>query len=100
MSTQLFRFDFLFPCYEGVLVYATSLEEALFKQRHHASANNDCATDSGVILKPRRLAGGVTELDCRSAIAGTAEEKKLLRTELIVLNSQFETGYQEVGINV
>lgn len=99
MSIKLFRFDFLFPCYEGVLVYASSLEEARFKQQRHASSGSSGSTDSDVILKPFRITGGVTELDYRSAIAGTAEEKKLLRAELIVLNSRFETGYQEVGTN-
>ena len=99
MNTKLFRFDYLFPCHEGVLVYAKSLEEARFIQQRHAISSEVCATDSSAILKPFRVAGGVTELDHRSATAGTVEEQKLLRTELIVLNSQFETGYQEVVIN-
>lgn len=99
MSMTLFRFDYLFPCHEGVLVYAKSLEEVRFRQQRHASSDNNGSTDSGVILKPFRVAGGVTELNYRSAIAGTAEEKKLLRAELIVLNSQFEAGYREVEAN-
>jgi len=99
MSTKLFRFDYLIPCYESVLVYAESLEEARFKQQRHASSNANSPTNSSVILKALRVAGDVIELDYRSAIAGTTKEKKLLRTELIVVNSQFETGYQEAGIN-
>ncbi len=98
-SIKLFRFDYLFPSHGRVLVYAKSLEEARFMQQRHASSNENYATDSGVILKPFRVTGDVTELGYRSATAGTAEEQKLLRTELIVLNSQFETGYQEVVIN-
>ena len=99
MSMKLFRFDYLLPCYEGVLVYATSLEEARFKQQREAIADSKNHSSSSVIVKPCRTAGGVVEVNYRSAIAETAEEKKLLRTELIVLNSQFETGYQEVETN-
>jgi hypothetical protein len=98
-SMALFRFDYLFPCHEGVLVYAKSLEEARFIQQRHASSNVNRTTNSGLILKPFRVAGDAIELDYRSSIAGTIEEKKLLRSELIVVNSQFETGYQEAGIN-
>ena len=93
MSTKLFRFDYLLPCYESVLVYAESLEEAQFKQQSHAISNANRTTNSGVILKPLRVAGDATELKYRSAISGTTGEKKLLRSKLIVLNSHFETGY-------
>lgn len=99
MSIKLFSFDYLIPCHEGVLVYAESPEEARFKQQRHASSNANRTTNSGVILKPLRVAGDAAALGYRSAIPGTTEEKKLLRSELIVLNSHFETGYQKVSIN-
>ena len=99
MSIKPFRFDYLLPCYESVLVYAESLEEARFKQQRHASSSANRTINSDVIVKPLRVAGDATELKHRSEIAGATAEKKLLRSELIVLNSQFETGYQEAGTN-
>ena len=62
MSVKLFRFDYLFPCYEGVLVYAESPEEARFKQQRHASSNANRTTNSDVILKPLHVAGNAAEI--------------------------------------
>ncbi|OUS15270.1 hypothetical protein A9Q88_11990 [Gammaproteobacteria bacterium 50_400_T64] len=99
MSMKLFRFDYLFPCYEGVLVYARDPEDARVKQMMATTADSNNSSRHDVIIKPCRTAGGVVEVDYRSAIAGTIEETRLLNSELTVLNSKFETAYQVVEIN-
>ena len=96
MSIKLFRFDYVLPCYEGVLVYARSLEEARLKQMRTITCDSNNPYSDDVIIKQRRTTGGVVEINYRSAIAGTIEEKRLLTSELVVLKSSFKTAYQEV----